>query len=92
VTAGIPADLARLQAANARLKAILEQHGIAWDVPLPPVSPVSVLDDTPADPTTPLASAEKIALFRRLFRGRADVYPQRWESQKGASGYGVSNY
>jgi len=30
----------------------------------------------------------KIALFRRLFRGRSDVYPIRWENRKsGRSGY-----
>jgi hypothetical protein len=30
----------------------------------------------------------KIALFRRLFRGRADVFPVRWENAKtGRSGY-----
>jgi len=34
------------------------------------------------------ASAEKIALFRSLFRGRTDVYPARFESLKtGKSGY-----
>ncbi len=32
--------------------------------------------------------AEKIALFRSLFRGREDVYPQRFESRKtGRAGY-----
>ena len=32
--------------------------------------------------------SEKIALFRSLFRGRTDVYPQRFESRKtGKSGY-----
>jgi len=31
---------------------------------------------------------EKIAIFRRLFKGREDVYPKRFESQKtGRSGY-----
>ena len=29
----------------------------------------------------------KIALFRSLFRGREDVYPIRWESTTGRSGY-----
>ncbi len=24
-------------------------------------------------------TAEKVALFRRMFRGRTDVYPVRWE-------------
>jgi superfamily II DNA or RNA helicase len=33
-------------------------------------------------------AAEKIALFRSLFRGREDVYPRRFESRKtGKSGY-----
>lgn len=35
-----------------------------------------------------LSNHEKITLFRRLFRGRADVFPVRWESKKtGNSGY-----
>ena len=34
------------------------------------------------------SSAEKIALFRRLFAGRPDVFPVRWENRKtGRSGY-----
>jgi hypothetical protein len=33
-------------------------------------------------------NAEKLAIFRSLFGGRADVYPVRWESQqRGTSGY-----
>ena len=45
------------------------------------------------DPTSALvdrtsSSQVKIALFRSLFRGRADVYPRRFESRKtGKSGY-----
>ena len=30
---------------------------------------------------------EKISLFRKLFRGREDVYPKRWESKNNNSGY-----
>jgi superfamily II DNA or RNA helicase len=38
---------------------------------------------TMASPT-----AEKIALFRRLFRGREEVFPRRWENPKtGKTGY-----
>lgn len=34
------------------------------------------------------SSAEKIGLFRRLFAGRPDVFPVRWENRKtGGSGY-----
>ena len=38
--------------------------------------------------TTASSGAEKIALFRRLFIGRSDVFPVRWENQRTAkSGY-----
>ena len=38
--------------------------------------------------STPQSSAEKIALFRSLFRGRADVYPVRFVSKRtGKAGY-----
>ena len=38
--------------------------------------------------TTASPGAEKIALFRRLFAGRPDVFPVRWENRKTAkSGY-----
>ena len=38
--------------------------------------------------TAPSTSAEKIALFMELFRGRADVFPKRWENaKKGTKGY-----
>jgi hypothetical protein len=38
----------------------------------------SLGDGTPSTEsvTSPVTSAEKIALFRRLFRGRDDVYPR----------------
>ncbi len=37
------------------------------------------------------AIEKKIALFRRLFRGRSDVFPIRWENRTtGRSGY--ANY
>ena len=36
------------------------------------------------------STKEKVALFRSLFRGRDDVYPIRWESTKGTSGYSPS--
>jgi len=84
MTADILADLVRLQTENARLKAILQQHGITWDVPLPsaPVLDDVLASNSPINYTHPLSAADKITLFRRLFRGRTDVYPQRWESQK----------
>lgn len=42
----------------------------------------------PAYTAVPSRNAEKIALFRSLFRGREDVFPRRWENSKsGKSGY-----
>lgn len=38
---------------------------------------------SPAQETTTLSSAAKIALFRSLFRGREDVYPKLWISKNG---------
>ncbi|HEU0187374.1 MAG TPA: DEAD/DEAH box helicase family protein [Gallionellaceae bacterium] len=75
-------DQHALRAENARLIELLESHGIEWRLPREPAPPV-------AEPE-PLrfSTDEKVALFRRLFRGRADVYPIRWESKTtGKSGY-----
>jgi superfamily II DNA or RNA helicase len=45
-------------------------------------------DDAPGSRTIPTTTAEKVALFRDLFRGRPDVHPQRWENQrKGTKGF-----
>ena len=74
--------LAALKAENARLIGLLEAHGIEWRAP-PAV-------DTPPATTgrSNLSAEEKVSLFRRLFRGRTDVYPVRWESKTtGKSGY-----
>ncbi len=71
-------ELARLRAENARLAGLLEAHGIAWQGPVPAHTPSA---------NTSLNTDEKVALFRRLFRGRTNVYPVRWESKAGKSGY-----
>jgi superfamily II DNA or RNA helicase len=71
-------ELTRLRAENARLTGLLDVHGIAWHRP----------ESEPAQrAAVPLTTDEKVALFRRLFRGRTDVYPVRWESQVGKTGY-----
>ena len=66
-------ELDQLRRENARLIGLLEAHGIAWRSSEPPRS------DPPPDSDQPAASApgsaeQKVALFRRLFRGRDDVY------------------
>ncbi len=80
-----PDALALLRAENARLVALLEASGIDWR-PLPePVSSVPIAAEL--EPSI-LSTWDKVALFRRLFHGRTDVYPIRWESKTtGKSGY-----
>jgi hypothetical protein len=79
-------ELAALRAENTRLISLLEAHGIEWHQP-------QTADPEPMAPgpdpeSSRLSTAEKVALFRRLFRGRTDVYPIRWQSQtSGKSGY-----
>lgn len=74
--------LLELKAENARLIALLEANGIQWRAPPETVPPAS----TPEPPR--LSTDAKVALFRRLFRGRTDVYPIRWEGKTSArSGY-----
>lgn len=70
-------ELSRLRAENARLRALLAQHGIAADEPenMSPRKPVLSLE-------------EKVTLFRSLFQGREDVFARRWFSNStGKSGY-----
>ena len=85
-------DPKALQAENARLVALLESHGIAWRTPpattSQPALTAMVPEAAPAPLGQSLSTAEKVALFRRLFRGRTDVYPVRWEGKTlGKSGY-----
>jgi superfamily II DNA or RNA helicase len=75
-------SLALLQAENQRLIALLEANGIEWCLaPEPATSP-------PQPESSQLSIEARVALFRRRFRGRTDVYPVRWESRTtGKSGY-----
>ena len=67
-------ECARLREENRRLKALL---GIPEEKP-------------EAAPAVSLSLADKVTLFRSLFRGREDVYPVRWEARTGKSGYSPS--
>lgn len=77
--------LAVLQKENARLLTLLEAHGIEWR--LLPKPEVDQPQPTELE-SSRFSTDDKIALFRRLFRGRTDVYPIRWESKStGKTGY-----
>lgn len=78
-----PDAIAVLKADNDRLIALLETHDIEWRLPLEP-DPIVTIEAEPSN----FSAQEKVALFRRLFRGRTDVYPIRWESKTtGKTGY-----
>ncbi len=75
-------ELVRLRTENARLIALLESHGIEWRLP---AEKSALPGETKS---SKLSTQEKVALFRRLFRGRTDVFSIRWESKTtGKSGY-----
>jgi hypothetical protein len=76
--------LEELPSENLRLIALLEANGIQWRrLETDAKEQISTERDVSV-----LGTDDKIALFRRLFRGRSDVYPIRWESKStGKSGY-----
>src|SRR5216684_6513666 len=66
----------RLAALHAELASLGAEPEIRVHLPLPVAAPV------------PRTSAEKVKLFRSLFRGREDIFPTRFESKKtGKPGY-----
>jgi len=85
------AECARLRADNARLSAELARlrgATAAVSVPTAPVPlrlPLLPVGEPLVTKRSPLS--EKVALFRRLFRGREDVYATRWEAPDGRAGY-----
>jgi superfamily II DNA or RNA helicase len=73
----------RAAAGRARLKALRDQLIAGESEGVPP----SELNPS-AESRAPETSAEKVALFRSLFRGRTDVFSRRWANPKtGRSGY-----
>ncbi len=77
-------ECAKLSAENETLRAII--YGKRSGRPLARAEPaalnaaqISVCHDS--------STTDKVSLFRSLFRGRADIYPVRWQSKTGRSGY-----
>ena len=78
--------LAELDRERANVLAALEQLKRRPTVEVRS-TPTSQMADVVAGPAA-LSNAEKVALFRSLFRGRDDVFPRRWENPKaGKAGY-----
>jgi superfamily II DNA or RNA helicase len=85
--ARIQAQLKALEAERAELKAALDelerQRTSAARIDHRPAMATNLPSVTANSPTK-----DKVGLFRRLFVGRSDVFPVRWENQKaGRSGY-----
>ena len=76
-------ERAQLSRRIAELNSQLSSLGKLQD----PNAPSSVAHSD-ARGKAPSTSEEKVALFMKLFRGRADVFPKRWENaNKGTKGY-----
>ena len=81
-------ELEHLRAENARLRSLLEAHGIG----IPGIESEAVPDESQHESVNPEVSkrsplSDRIALFLSLFQGRRDVYARRWESRNGRCGY-----
>lgn len=80
-------ELTRLRSENRRL----QKENQALRQELGPVVRDVTLHELVASQGTGVTNNasvdKKIRLFRSLFRGREDVYPIRWENQKGRAGY-----
>ena len=77
-----------LLAENARLKALLDQHGISYAGSMEdaatagPAVPLETKAPVQDFPTVNLSLTERVELFQSLFRGREDVFARRWYSIK----------
>jgi len=81
----LEAECAKLRSENEKLRAFIERHEVPDTVQVPAYGMGSTTAEASVRYDSP--TADKVALFRSLFRGREDVYPIRWESKTGRSGY-----
>lgn len=71
--------LQELEKENARLRKILDVHGIPYIVTEPNVTTKESLQAI-FHTDSKLSLQEKVALFRSVFQGRDDVFAKRWYS------------
>jgi hypothetical protein len=71
----IDARLAELEQEKQQLTALREK--LQRSKPTPPVS-------------HSFSPEQKIAIFKGQFRGRTDIFANRWQNQQGRSGYSVA--
>ncbi len=77
-----------LRRENEQLREEIQQLKIRLGIMPDPIAEEKSKPGQHSDTFTKYNSpGEKIALFQSLFRGRPDVYANRWENKKGRSGY-----
>ena len=54
------------------------------------VKKISLQQNTASQTHVSLSKSQKIELFKQRFKGRSDVYANRWKNSKGRSGYSVA--
>jgi hypothetical protein len=88
--ARMEARLAELDAERDRLRRRVDELRSRLSAPPPDGARGDSVPPTPQQTGPPdfLGPAEKLALFRELFRGRSDVFPKRWvNARKKTRGY-----
>ena len=80
-------ESARLREKNSRLRRLLAEHGIPIPTAASNNEAPSPAGELLGERTVPDKAAQRLALFRSLFRGREDVYAVRWEKPDGRAGY-----
>ena len=80
-------ESARLREENSRLRHLLAEHGIPIPTAASNNEAPSPAGELLGERTVPDKAAQRLALFRSLFRGREDVYAVRWEKPDGRAGY-----
>lgn len=83
--AALEAECARLRAENEKLDATIRESEVAGAATAHIAMPQSENADGAVRRDSPIA--DKVALFRSLFRGRENIYPVRWRSKTGRTGY-----
>src|SRR3954447_279732 len=82
-------ECGRLKEEIGLLKGLLTRHSISLPKEKTPrnVPEEDQLDDKKIELTVPATAEANIFLFRSLFRGREDVYAERWQNKDGRFGY-----
>ncbi len=80
----------KLQEIDSKLKRIESERGKLLAERKALIKTNSYTYNNEAFPLKPLSVNQKITIFNQLFKGRSDVFANRWQNTKGLSGYSVA--